>query len=272
MLGHYRFGCTEEDRQAVDEAFRTAYEQTMSEWLAVEAIVRQRDKEIMAANLAKMSNESTDGHIPLVRKDSNLSNDVFESSEFDVESEDYSRPETLVEESSTTATTPTMETIKSFDFPSGPTYGEVECKEKSLENVSPDDGLGGSLARPGSLAERCKLDSAGDSLDSHAEPDIERNIIVTKSSVDSAVLDVDYNPQDEYDHTLDDSEIPMGDTGVDLDTLGMDQKTRTVVEFDTCGLLNSSIRSVNIYMVLFEKLRKPRTLLMINHGTNLLVM
>ena len=40
----------------------------MSEWLAVEAIVRQRDKEIMAANLAKLSQESQDGHIPLVRK------------------------------------------------------------------------------------------------------------------------------------------------------------------------------------------------------------
>ena len=40
----------------------------MSEWLAIEAIVRQRDKEIMAANLAKLSQESQDGHIPLVRK------------------------------------------------------------------------------------------------------------------------------------------------------------------------------------------------------------
>ena len=34
------------------------YETTMSEWLAVEAIVKQRDKEIMAANLAKLSMES----------------------------------------------------------------------------------------------------------------------------------------------------------------------------------------------------------------------
>lgn len=38
----------------------------MSEWLAVEAIVRQRDKEIMAANLAKLSSESTNSEIPLV--------------------------------------------------------------------------------------------------------------------------------------------------------------------------------------------------------------
>nr|CAD7202866.1 unnamed protein product [Timema douglasi] len=52
----------------------------MSEWLAVEAIVRQRDKETMAANLAKLSSESTSGDVPpptpaLVQE---LSNDVFE--------------------------------------------------------------------------------------------------------------------------------------------------------------------------------------------------
>lgn len=49
----------------------------MSEWLAIEAIIRQRDKEVIAANLAKLSQESTDGHIPLVRKDSSLSNEVW---------------------------------------------------------------------------------------------------------------------------------------------------------------------------------------------------
>lgn len=36
----------------------------MSEWLAVEAIVRQKDKEMMAANLAKLSSESTSGDVP----------------------------------------------------------------------------------------------------------------------------------------------------------------------------------------------------------------
>lgn len=33
----------------------TEYERIMSEWLAVEAIIRQRDKEVIAANLAKLS-------------------------------------------------------------------------------------------------------------------------------------------------------------------------------------------------------------------------
>lgn len=41
------------------EGLRREYEDKMSEWLAVEAIVRQRDREIMAQNLAKLSSEGT---------------------------------------------------------------------------------------------------------------------------------------------------------------------------------------------------------------------
>lgn len=55
---------------------RQTYETTMSEWLAVEAIVRQRDKEIMAMNMAKLSSESQNGEIPLVGRDRSLSNEV----------------------------------------------------------------------------------------------------------------------------------------------------------------------------------------------------
>lgn len=59
------------------EQTRQVYENTMSEWLAVEAIVRQRDKENTAASIAKLSSESTSGEgqapPPLPR---DLSNDV----------------------------------------------------------------------------------------------------------------------------------------------------------------------------------------------------
>nr|CAD7606983.1 unnamed protein product [Timema genevievae] len=80
LLGHYQFGSTHEERHELDLLTRQNYETTMSEWLAVEAIVRQRDKETMAANLAKLSSESTSGDVPpptpaLVQE---LSNDVFE--------------------------------------------------------------------------------------------------------------------------------------------------------------------------------------------------
>ncbi|GIX93339.1 small G protein signaling modulator 1 [Caerostris extrusa] len=79
LLGHYAFGSSESERKERNISVQTSYETTMSEWLAVEAIVKQRDKEQMAANLAKLSSESTTSEIPLVGpKDTNLSNDVFE--------------------------------------------------------------------------------------------------------------------------------------------------------------------------------------------------
>ncbi|XP_075218300.1 small G protein signaling modulator 2-like isoform X2 [Lycorma delicatula] len=80
LLGHYEFGSSFEERQQVDYVIRQNYETTMSEWLAVEAIVRQRDKEMMAANLVKLSSESTSGEAPppnLIMQD--LANDVFVS-------------------------------------------------------------------------------------------------------------------------------------------------------------------------------------------------
>ncbi|CAI9744344.1 Hypothetical predicted protein [Octopus vulgaris] len=215
LLGHYGFDSTEKEREAADIVVHTAYEQTMSEWLAVEAIVRQRDKEIMAANLAKLSSESN-GHIPLVRKDSNLSNDVFISTSFD--SEDSSHPETLPEESSTAGTTPTAEPKWSSNN-SREIYNYSAAAPKSDQDTqtdvhsvggrpasqssivpdsSPDDGLGDSIARPGSLADRSKLDSAGDSEGTDIsklthEGSIERGIIVTKSSLDSAGVDDDFS-------------------------------------------------------------------------------
>ncbi|XP_067136367.1 small G protein signaling modulator 1-like isoform X3 [Centruroides vittatus] len=79
LLGHYEFGSSQEEREQHDKSIQSSYESIMSEWLAVEAIVKQRNKEIMAANLAKLSSESTNSEIPLVGpKDTSLSNDVFE--------------------------------------------------------------------------------------------------------------------------------------------------------------------------------------------------
>ncbi|GFY12161.1 small G protein signaling modulator 2 [Trichonephila clavipes] len=96
LLGHYAFGSSQSEREERNMSVQTSYETTMSEWLAVEAIVKQRDKEQMAANLAKLSSESTNSEIPLVGpKDANLSNDVFE----DLSSgEYYENPEEEPEE------------------------------------------------------------------------------------------------------------------------------------------------------------------------------
>ncbi|KAH8409213.1 hypothetical protein KR009_010731, partial [Drosophila setifemur] len=57
LLGHYAFGSTPEERKRQDETCKHYYETTMSEWLAVEAIVRQREKEKTALAVAKLSAE-----------------------------------------------------------------------------------------------------------------------------------------------------------------------------------------------------------------------
>jgi hypothetical protein len=79
LLGHVQFGSSVEERADQDRDVRRAYETTMSEWLAVEAIVRQRDKEAMAATLAKLSSESTSNAgdaPPAATLTTELSNDV----------------------------------------------------------------------------------------------------------------------------------------------------------------------------------------------------
>lgn len=92
LLGHYAFGSTTEERNELDETSRHYYETTMSEWLAVEAIVRQRDKEKTAIAVAKLSSESgkdeprskVNGGEP-----DDMDNDVFEENGYS----DYSDPE-----------------------------------------------------------------------------------------------------------------------------------------------------------------------------------
>ncbi|XP_055063338.2 small G protein signaling modulator 1 isoform X3 [Misgurnus anguillicaudatus] len=75
LLGHYHFNMTLKERQEVDEQVRACYEQTMSEWLGCEAIVRQREKEQHAAALAKCAS----GASVESRQDSTISTDVFGS-------------------------------------------------------------------------------------------------------------------------------------------------------------------------------------------------
>lgn len=73
------------------EKLRREYEDKMSEWLAVEAIVRQRDKETMAQNLAKLSSEGTSSSADPQPSPKSLqtheSNEVFVDAEESVSAE-----------------------------------------------------------------------------------------------------------------------------------------------------------------------------------------
>lgn len=76
LLGHYKFGSTIQQRLELSEETKQAYENTMSEWLAVEAIVRQRDKETQANAIAKLSSESMSGEQVPAQIQRDLSNEV----------------------------------------------------------------------------------------------------------------------------------------------------------------------------------------------------
>ncbi|XP_023296167.2 small G protein signaling modulator 1 [Lucilia cuprina] len=82
LLGHYNFGSTSEERQSLDETCKHYYETTMSEWLAVDAIVQQREKEKTARAVAKLSSGSNSGQEKTVRhvdiETGDLENEVFE--------------------------------------------------------------------------------------------------------------------------------------------------------------------------------------------------
>ncbi|KAH8266563.1 hypothetical protein KR018_001422, partial [Drosophila ironensis] len=85
LLGHYAFGSTREERKKQDETCKHYYETTMSEWLAVDAIVQQREKEKTARAVAKLSSGSNSGNERTVRAadldfagGAELENEVFE--------------------------------------------------------------------------------------------------------------------------------------------------------------------------------------------------
>ncbi|XP_041084799.1 small G protein signaling modulator 1-like isoform X2 [Polyodon spathula] len=88
LLGHYQFGMSENDRKEVDDQMRACYEQTMSEWLGCEAIVRQREKEQHAAALAKCSSgASLDSTMQkMMHHDSTVSNESSQSCSSDRQS------------------------------------------------------------------------------------------------------------------------------------------------------------------------------------------
>lgn len=72
----YSFGTTLQERSDLDETTQNYYETTMSEWLAVEAIVRQRDKEKTAHAVAKLSSSGSADKHKEVDVDAEMENEV----------------------------------------------------------------------------------------------------------------------------------------------------------------------------------------------------
>lgn len=173
LLGHYEVAMTTEEQQAKDVSSREQYERAMSEWMAVEAIVRQREAENHV--LVKAASESQDGasggHLVLQHKDSTLSNEVFESID-DAEgaaASDYApRPSTVTEESSSPSAEESPASRGSVAMANG--SGDAAEGPQACNGVHEGDGSSGTEAemQPG----RGNL----------------RSIIVTNASVDQPDL------------------------------------------------------------------------------------
>lgn len=55
LLGHYKWHFRRSELDQADAKTQRDYEHKLSDWMAIEAIVRQKDKETTAANIAKLS-------------------------------------------------------------------------------------------------------------------------------------------------------------------------------------------------------------------------
>jgi len=111
----------------------------MSEWRAAESLAQKREQEnamsdAPAPKLSLSENHSYAAKMAIFRKDSSLSNDVFESQEAPVggtNGDETCRPETVVEEGSSFSTSTTELAAEGGDRAS---TSELECAEaiKSL--------------------------------------------------------------------------------------------------------------------------------------------
>ncbi|XP_031686221.1 small G protein signaling modulator 1 isoform X2 [Oncorhynchus kisutch] len=134
LLGHYQFGMSESDRKEVDEQVRACYEQTMSEWLGCEAIVRQREKEQHAAALAKCLSVSASVDNPnpvqrMLHHDSSISNESSRSCSSD-------RQSLARLQSDSSSSTQVFESVEEVDQ----IETEPKCKEAKQVPKIPNGG------------------------------------------------------------------------------------------------------------------------------------
>uniref|UniRef100_A0A3B4BV52 Small G protein signaling modulator 1a n=1 Tax=Pygocentrus nattereri TaxID=42514 RepID=A0A3B4BV52_PYGNA len=135
LLGHYQFGMSENERKEVDEQVRACYEQTMSEWLGCEAIVRQREKEQHAVALAKCSSGASidSSSQRMLHRDSTISNESSQSC-----SSDRQRDARLQSDSS--SSTQVFESVEDVDqIETEPKSEEAKCVHK-VSNGAPHNG------------------------------------------------------------------------------------------------------------------------------------
>ncbi|CAH1107596.1 unnamed protein product [Psylliodes chrysocephalus] len=199
LLGHYKFGSTLEQRNELSDETRQAYENTMSEWLAVEAIVKQRDKENQAHAIAKLSSESMSGEQVPPQIHEELCNEVFEDDSItDNEGDSLEEKETSAKRPKHTK----QNTIKYVDDEED-SGGEQQAEEREKQANEENDGKNvqneGALKNTENDLTTDKEDLEVAKEDSYINvneelKDFIHNVIVINASVDICSLSND-NPR-----------------------------------------------------------------------------
>ncbi|CAG9138734.1 unnamed protein product, partial [Plutella xylostella] len=149
LLGYYEFGSTSAARAEQDAACRRQYETTMSEWLCVEAIVKQRDREQTAASIARLN--EAQGKLKPVE---NVSCEVFED-DLSVISDN---PPVVSPEPSDTEKRPENKPVLSR----APSIEDVENIELDTEEKEKDDSIVNGETEKGDSRESVDIDRLKD--------------------------------------------------------------------------------------------------------------
>lgn len=241
LLGHYTFGLTPEQRADLDEQSRHYYETTMSEWLAVEAIVRQRDKEKTAHAVAKLSSSGGSGeknNTKGVDVDADIDNDVFEENGFS----DLSDPEVDDDESTEKDRSSRKNSSKKNSGPFPTVAEEKDTNEtkspqsnSSRHITSPDSPNTSSYETVGELPDLLTpvQEQIKELKDSH-------QVIVTDASID-----VSTSPELRQNGKDSDHMDPIGEE-VQIQTLGPETKSNCVSPASS----NGGIYSVSCSVIL----------------------
>jgi small G protein signaling modulator 1 len=189
LLGHYSFGQTPEEKSELDENTRHYYETTMSEWLAVEAIVRQLDKEKTAHAVAKLSSggSASDSKVKNgVDIDTEMENEVFEDNGFS----DLSDPE--VEDDEKDAEKVPKETLMEVD---------AEKDEPQNDTQAPSADPIESIKSSPSTSSYETVET--DFIDCPVSPKLNPTaVIVTDASIDVANLSAMDQDESDYKENL----------------------------------------------------------------------
>ena len=146
LLGHYKWSFTSSDIAETDARTQSAYENKLSDWMAIEAIVRQRDKETTAANIAKLSQSQT-----TVNNESsfNMSNKVFEDEEEEEEEDGGLSSRTVSTDKISTITEVTEENSTSGKSSNGKESSTARGRQQLLSTQSEPGSSGGGERRSG---------------------------------------------------------------------------------------------------------------------------